>query len=107
MTVHMDVDGVRAGGSGLRDFAPRAQSASQRTALPAQTAADRNPGFATGDAGRRWQSALAAVTTGLERRLAWQGEQVVGAADDLDAADKEAGDRFGGIHDDIPTGATR
>ncbi|MCD0443576.1 hypothetical protein LO763_08035 [Glycomyces sp. A-F 0318] len=107
MTVHMDVDGVRAGGSGLRDFAPVARNASQRTELPAQTAADRNPGFATGGAGRRWQTALAAVTDGVERRLAWQGEQVVGAADDLDTADQEAGDRFGGIQSDVPAGATR
>jgi hypothetical protein len=107
MTVHMDVDGVRAGGSGLRDFAPGAQNASRRVERSAQTAAECNPGFATGDAGRRWQSALAAVTTGIERRLAWQGEQVIGSADDLDTADKEAGSRFTGIQDDLPTGATR
>ncbi|SDD90234.1 hypothetical protein [Glycomyces harbinensis] len=103
MTVHMDVDDVRSGGSGLRGLAPGAQNASRRVERPAQAAAERNPGFATGDAGRRWQTALAACTAGIERRLDWQGEQVVGSADDFDAADHAAGDRFGGIHNDIPT----
>jgi hypothetical protein len=107
MTVHMDVDDVRSGGSGLRSLAPGAQNASRRVERPAAAAAERNPGFATGDAGRRWQAALAAVTAGVERRLDWQGEQVVGAADDVDAVDREASGRFGGIGGEIPTGATR
>jgi hypothetical protein len=103
MTVHMDVDDVRTGGTGLRGLAPNSQAASRRVERPAATAAEKNTGFATGEAGRRWQTALAAVATGVERRLAWQGDQVVGSADDLDAADRETGSRFGGIHSQLPT----
>jgi len=103
MTVHMDVDDVRSGGSGLRGLAPNAQNASRRVERPAATAAEKNRGFATGDAGRRWQTALAAVTSGVERRLTWQGDQVVGSADDVEAADQETHTRFGGIHSQIPT----
>ena len=107
MTVHMDVDDVRTGGSGLRSLAPGAQNASRRVERPAATAAERNTGFATGDAGRQWQTSLAAVTTGVERRLDWQGEQVIGSADDLNTADQETKSRFSGIHDQIPAVRTR
>ena len=103
MTVHMDVDDVRTGGTGLRSLAPNSQNASRRVERPAATAAEKNTGFATGEAGRRWQTALAGVTGGVERRLAWQGDQVVGSADDLDAADQETRTRFGGIQDQIVT----
>jgi hypothetical protein len=103
MTVHMDVEDVRTGGTGLRNLAPNSQNASRRVERPAAAAADQNHGFATGDAGRRWQSALAAVTTGVERRLTWQGDQVIGSADDLDSADRETSSRFGGIHNQIPS----
>ena len=103
MTVHMDVDDVRTGGTGLRSLAPNSQAASRRVERPAATAAENNTGFATGEAGRRWQTALAAVSQGLERRLTWQGDQVVGSADDLDAADKEMSARFGGIQSQLPT----
>lgn len=103
MTVHMDVEDVRTGGTGLRGLAPNSQAASRRVERPAATAAEKNTGFATGDAGRRWQAALSAVTTGVERRLTWQGDQVVGSADDLDAADKEMSSRFGGIQNQITT----
>ncbi|WP_030162133.1 hypothetical protein [Glycomyces sp. NRRL B-16210] len=107
MTVHMDVDDVRTGGTRLRGLAPGAQNASRRVERPAQTAADRNGGFATGEAGRRWQTALAAVASGVERRLDWQGGQVVASADDLEAADQETGTRFGGIENDLPDDETR
>jgi len=103
MTVHMDVDDVRTGGTGLRGLAPNSQAVSRRVERPAATAAEKNTGFATGEAGRRWQTALAAVSTGLERRLTWQGDQVVGSADDLDAADREMSSRFGGIQSQITT----
>lgn len=103
MTVHMDVDDVRTGGTGLRGLAPNSQAASRRVERPAATAAEKNTGFATSEAGRRWQTALAAVATGVERRLAWQGDQVVGSADDLDTADKEMSSRFGDIHSQLPT----
>lgn len=106
MTVHMNVDDVRSGGTGLRGLAPGARNASRRVERPAQDAADRNGGFATGEAGRRWQAALAAVAAGVERRLDWQGEQVVGSADDLEATDREAGNRFGGIQNQFPSGET-
>ncbi|GAA2299871.1 hypothetical protein GCM10009853_065220 [Glycomyces scopariae] len=107
MTVHMDVDDVRAGGTGLRALAPGGQAASRRVERPAATAADRNRGFATGEAGRRWQTSLAAVTTGVERRLAWQGDQVVGSADDAEANDQATGTRFGDIGNRIQTGPQR
>lgn len=103
MTVHMDVDDVRTGGTGLRGLAPDSQAAPRRVERPAATAAEQNTCFATGDAGRRWQAALAAVATGVERRLTWQGDQVIGSADDLDAADQETSTRFGGIHNQLPT----
>jgi hypothetical protein len=51
MTVHMDVDEVRTGGTGLRGLAPNGQTASRRVERPATTAAERNRGFPTGDAG--------------------------------------------------------
>ncbi|MEU6858256.1 hypothetical protein AB0B28_05190 [Glycomyces sp. NPDC046736] len=104
MTVHMDVEDVRSGGTGLRDMAGNAQNASRRVERPAASAADRNPGFATGEAGRRWQTALAAVTAAVESRLDWQGEQVVGSADDVDTVDKETQSRFSGIQSDLPSG---
>ncbi|MCC3764676.1 hypothetical protein K3N28_16585 [Glycomyces sp. TRM65418] len=107
MTVHMDVEAVRTGGIGLRGLAPNGQAASRRVERPASTAADRNRGFATGEAGRRWQAALAAVTAGLEHRLTWQGDQVVGSADDVEAVDQEARTRFGGIQSRFATGPTR
>ncbi|GAA1693956.1 hypothetical protein GCM10009830_47210 [Glycomyces endophyticus] len=107
MTVHMDVDDVRAGGAGLRALAPNGQAAPRRVERPAASAADRNRGFATGDAGRRWQASLAAVATGVERRLAWQGDQVVGSADDAEAADEAAGARFGEIQDRVQPGPKR
>jgi hypothetical protein len=107
MTVHMDVEEVRTGGTGLRGLAPNGQAASRRVERPAATAAERNRGFATGDAGRSWQTALAAVTTGVERRLTWQGDQVVGSADDVDAVDQETRTRFGGIQSRMTTGQTR
>jgi hypothetical protein len=103
MTVHMDVDDVRTGGTGLGGLGTQRQDDSRQGERPAATAAEKNTGFATGEAGRRWQTALAAVATGVERRLAWQGDQVVGSADDLDAADRETGSRFGGIHSQLPT----
>ncbi|WP_112136624.1 hypothetical protein [Glycomyces dulcitolivorans] len=107
MTVHMDVDDVRAGGTGLRALAPNCQNASRRVERPAATAAEGNRGFATGDAGRRWQASLAAVATGVERRLTWQGDQVVGSADDAESTDQATGTRFGDIQNRIQTGPKR
>lgn len=107
MTVHMDVEEVRTGGTGLRGLAPNGQAASRRVERPADSAATRNHGFATGDAGRRWQTAFAAVTTGVERRMTWQGDQVVGSADDVEAVDQESRTRFSGIQSQLPTGQTR
>ncbi|THV26984.1 hypothetical protein [Glycomyces paridis] len=107
MTLHMDVDDVRSGGAGLRGLAPGAQNAPRRVEGPSRSAADRNGGFATGEAGTRWQAALAAVASGVERRLDWQGEQVVGSADDLESADAENGTRFKDIQGDLPAGPTR
>ncbi|MEU6248092.1 hypothetical protein [Glycomyces sp. NPDC047010] len=107
MTVHMDVEGVRTGGTGLRALAPNSQAAPRRVERPAASAADRNRGFATGDAGRRWQTSLQTVASAVERRLTWQGDQVVGSADDAEANDVATGNRFAAIQNQIPTGATR
>jgi hypothetical protein len=103
----MDVEEVRTGGTRLRGLAPNGQAASRRVERPADSAATRNRGFATGDAGRRWQTALAAVTTGVERRLTWQGDQVVGSADDVEAVDQESHTRFSGIQSRMTPGQTR
>lgn len=94
MTVHMDVEEVRAGGNRLRLLSTTAADASQRVEAPAATAADQNPGFTAGQAGRRWQAALANVTSVLEQRVDWQGEQVVWSANDTESGDQESGDRF-------------
>lgn len=94
MTVHMDVEDVRTGGTRLRALSTEPKNASQRVEGPAATAAESNPGFTAGEAGRRWQTALAAVTAALERRIDWQGEQVVGSADDWESNDEQAGNRF-------------
>ncbi|WP_335989541.1 hypothetical protein [Glycomyces sp. MUSA5-2] len=102
MNVYMEVDRVRGGGADLRAVAPGARKASDRVEAPAQTAADGNTGFLTGDAGVRWQAALGEVTAGVERRVAWQGEQVTGSADDLDGADGEVGGRFRSIARSVP-----
>jgi len=107
MTVHMDVEGVRTGGTGLRAMASHSQAAPRRVERPAASAADRNRGFATGDAGRRWQTSLQAVASAVERRLTWQGDQVVGSADDAEANDQETGNRFAAIQNQLPTGPRR
>ncbi|WP_026924058.1 hypothetical protein [Glycomyces arizonensis] len=102
MDVYMEVERVRGGGGGLRTIAPEARRASERVQAPAENAASSNGGFFTGAVGVDWQSALSAVTEGLERRVAWQGEQVSGSADDMDGCDREAGGRFRDIGRELP-----
>ncbi|MFB9658979.1 hypothetical protein ACFQS3_12865 [Glycomyces mayteni] len=102
MDVYMEVDRVRGGGADLRAVAPGARKASDRVEAPAEAAATGNAGFLTGDAGQRWRAALGEVTEGVERRVAWQGEQVTGSADDMDGADGEAGGRFRSIGRSVP-----
>ncbi|RRR96073.1 hypothetical protein [Glycomyces terrestris] len=94
MNVYMEVETVRGGGADLRAIAPGARRASDRVKAPAETAAAGNAGFLTGDAGVRWQAALGEVTAGVERRVAWQGEQVGGSADDMEGADAGVGRDF-------------
>lgn len=102
MTVHMDVEDVRAGGIRLRVMSAGTKNASQRVEGPAASAADQNPGFTAGEAGRRWQTALATVTGALERRVDWQGEQVAGSADDWESNDEQAGNRFTTVAGELP-----
>ncbi|THV41518.1 hypothetical protein [Glycomyces buryatensis] len=102
MPVHMDIEDVRTGGNRLRMLATQSKNASDRVQTPAATAADTNPGFTAGGAGKQWQTALANVTAGLERRMDWQGSQVVGSANDLDSSDQQTGNRFKTVSGELP-----
>lgn len=102
MTVHMDVEDVRTGGARLRAMSTDPKHASERVESPAATAAESNPGFTAGEAGRRWQTAFAEVTAALEQRIDWQGEQVVGSADDWESNDEQAGNRFKKVAGELP-----
>ncbi|WP_026923367.1 hypothetical protein [Glycomyces arizonensis] len=102
MTVHMDVPEVRAGGGALRTLAPRVRGASSRVERPAAAAAEQNAGFAAGGAGGDWQAAFAADVASVESRQIWQGEQVAGCADDMEASDAAIGGRFNTIAGEIP-----
>ncbi|WP_026931558.1 hypothetical protein [Glycomyces tenuis] len=107
MTVHMDVPKVRASGTTLRTLAPRVREASSRVESPAAAAAEQNAGFATGPAGRDWQAAFATDVASVEERQLWQGEQVVGCADDAESNDVEIGGRFNTIAGEMPAGRTK
>ncbi|MCD0446710.1 hypothetical protein LO763_24125 [Glycomyces sp. A-F 0318] len=102
MDVFMEVERVRGGGADLESLAPGARRASERVQAPAETAASANAGFFTGEAGVQWQAALGAVTEGVERRLAWQGVQVTGSADDFDGADRGVGGDLAAIERAMP-----
>lgn len=102
MAVHMDVQEVRVGGSALRTLAPRVRNASSRVESPAAAAAEQNAGFATGRAGGDWQAAFASDVASVEDRQLWQGEQVVGCADDMESNDVEVGGRFNTIAGELP-----
>ncbi|MQM25732.1 hypothetical protein [Glycomyces albidus] len=102
MNVYMEVEKVRGGGADLKTIAPGARKASDRVQAPAENAASGNAGFLTADAGVQWRTALDEVTAGVERRVAWQGEQVASSADDMDGTDGDVGGNFRSIERSIP-----
>lgn len=102
MNVFMEVERVRGGGADLENLAPGARRAFERVQAPAETAAAGNSGFFTGEAGVRWQAAFGTVTEGVERRVAWQGTQVTGSADDLDGTDRGIGGDLASLERGLP-----
>lgn len=102
MNVYMEVEKVRGGGADLKTIAPGARKASDRVQAPAENAAAGNAGFLTGEAGVEWKTALEGVTAGVERRVAWQGEQVAGSADDMDGTDGDVRGNFRSIERRVP-----